>query len=61
MMIFWNGLKHDLCIGEKVIADWIYGYEAPLEVRAQGTTFQNNTTKMWRTEYMLCRNTATDG
>ena len=39
LMIFRMGLKKELGRGEKVIADGIYGAEAPLKVRATGTFF----------------------
>ncbi len=39
LMIFWKGLKNELGRGEKVVADGIYGAEAPLKVRAPGTIF----------------------
>lgn len=39
LMIFRMGLKKELGRGEKVIADGIYGAEAPLKVRAPGTIF----------------------
>ena len=39
LMIFRKGLKKELGRGEKVIADGIYGAEAPLKVTAPGTIF----------------------
>jgi hypothetical protein len=61
LMIFRMGLKKELGRGEKVIADGIYGAEAPLKVRAPGTIFQNHKTKLWKKEYVLGTNTAIDG
>ena len=42
-----------------VIEDGIYGADAPLKVRAQGTIFPNHKTKLRKREYMLGMNTAT--
>ncbi len=50
------GLKHEWGRGEKVIANGIYGADAPLKVRAPGTIFRNPKTKLWRGEYELGMN-----
>jgi hypothetical protein len=60
LVICLMGQKKELGRGEEVIADEIYGDEAPLKVRAPGTFFQTHKTKPWKREYVLRMNAATD-